>query len=113
MGNLMGNFWAVQLRTAQECGYVLGMKTTKAGAARALRSLRTFADLTLEEVATQAETSSSYLSNVETGRVMASPDYIFRISRAIGELMRSEGVDARGAPAAEAAEPPTPLRRSA
>ena len=63
------------------------MKSKNSHPAAALRTLREFANMTLEEVADIAGTSPPYLSKVETGRANASPQFIGRISRAIASKL--------------------------
>lgn len=69
------------------------MKSKTPAAAAALKKLREFAGFTLEQIATEAGTSVSYLSGVETGRTIASTEYITRISVAISKLMASEAAE--------------------
>lgn len=69
------------------------MKSKTPAAAAALKKLREFAGVTLEQVATEAGTSVSYLSGVETGRTVASTEYITRISIAVSKLMAAEAAE--------------------
>ena len=66
------------------------MKSKTPAAAAALKKLREFAGFTLDQVATEAGTSVSYLSGVENGRTIASTEYITRISLATSKLMAAE-----------------------
>lgn len=59
------------------------------GPGAALRSLRENAHLTLGEVAESAGTSQSYLSTVETGKRIPTPEYVARVTGAIAALMRT------------------------
>lgn len=59
-----------------------------------LRTLRKLAGLTLEELATLANTSIAYLSKVETGKFVPSRAYVAQVTAAIAETLRSEQVSA-------------------
>lgn len=65
----------------------------KPNAGDALRSLRKYAGLTLEDVATRAECAVSYLSKVETGKLTPADSFIARVTAAIADLL-SENIAA-------------------
>lgn len=87
------NLAQTRLRNVQKSGYLLNMKSKTPSAAAALKKLREFANLTLEQVATEASTSVSYLSSVENGRVQATPEYITRIALAVSKRMAASEED--------------------
>lgn len=61
------------------------MKTTTTNPAANLRILRECAGLTLQEVATAAGTSESWLSKIETGKRTPSTKFIGRVAGVIAE----------------------------
>ena len=58
-----------------------------AAVGRSLRTLRRLAGLTLEDVARIADTSTAYLSKVETGKFTPSRTYVAQVTRAIADSM--------------------------
>lgn len=59
------------------------MKRNTIAAGKSLRNLRELSGASLEQVASEAAVSSSYLSNVEQGKRQASPEWIATVSAAI------------------------------
>lgn len=64
-------------------------QSTAPGPGASLRALRTLAGLTLEDVASQAAVSASYLSKVESGTKEASPVWIGRVSAIIARHLQA------------------------
>lgn len=52
-----------------------------------LRNLRKYAGLTLEDVATRADTSIAYLSKVETGKFIPTRAYVAAVTAAIASSL--------------------------
>lgn len=63
--------------------------TPMAGPGQALRAMRTSYRLPLTEVAERAETSVSYLSEVENGKRIPTKAYLARVTEAIALLIRA------------------------
>lgn len=63
------------------------MQTTLATAGSSIRTLRTMAGMTLDEVADAAGVSAAYLSRVETGRSRAKPTWISTVVSVIAERL--------------------------
>lgn len=57
-----------------------------------LRSLRKYAGLTLDDVATRADCAVSYLSKVETGKLTPADSFVARVTTAIAKSM-NEALD--------------------
>lgn len=57
-----------------------------------MRTLRKHAGLTLEDLATAANTSVAYLSKVETGKFIPSRSYVASVTAAIAAHLQAEAV---------------------
>lgn len=68
---------------------VFDMPTQTLNPGAAIKSLRKLAGLTLEDVAGAAETSTAYLSKVETGKLFPAKGYVAKVTLAIAESLRS------------------------
>jgi transcriptional regulator with XRE-family HTH domain len=53
-----------------------------------IRTLRQLAGLSLEAVASTADTSTAYLSKVETGKLVPTKSYVAKVTTAIAAHLR-------------------------
>ena len=65
------------------------MVTQTRNAGAAIKALRKMAGLTLEDVAEAADTSTAYLSKVETGKLFPAMGYVAKVTLAIAEHMKA------------------------
>lgn len=65
------------------------MKKTTIEAGKSLRHLRTLSGLTLDQVAESAAISASYLSKVESGQKVASPQWIAHVASVVTSLLQA------------------------
>jgi len=63
------------------------VQTLNAGCS--IRTLRKFAEMTLDEVASTADISVSYLSQVETGKFVPTKGYVALVTMVIVDHLRS------------------------
>ena len=63
------------------------MERQAISAGQSIRTLRHLAGLTLEEVARLADTSTAYLSKVETGKHSPTKSYVAQVTAAIAAEM--------------------------
>lgn len=64
-------------------------QTPLAGPGQALRAMRVTSRIQLTEVAEAANTSISYLSEVENGKRIPTKAYLARVTEAIAQLIRA------------------------